>query len=90
MQAVCVVPTRGRRSSGINREMKEKLRTYYDTQILGLHLPCYPKPTYTYLNTVLDYAAENWYKDITNNIIQRYVVYVETFVNFQFNKKGCE
>jgi hypothetical protein len=86
LQSVCVFPTCGRKSTTF-AALREKLTNHYDKTLFQLNVQGFEKPTYTHLNTVLDYAAKSWMTMIVNNITQRYVTYVETYVNFSFSKR---
>jgi len=84
LQSVCVTPTRGRKST-TNASLKNKLKDYYRNQFATLHgHGDQVQPNYKHLNTVLDYEALSWLTSLENNIKQRYVTYVEAFVNHNF------
>ena len=85
MQSVCELPKTGRKAT-TNKSQKEDLIKYYNERIRCLHPDVYEPPNYKHLNTVLDYAAVSWMTMIENNIKQRYVSYVEHYVNFHFDK----
>lgn len=85
LQSVCEKPITGRPSSK-NKDLKELLKRSYES-FKALHGDKYEQPSYKHLNTVLDYAAKSWITMIENNVKQRYVSYVERYVNYHYNKK---
>jgi hypothetical protein len=88
MQSICIQPATGRKPKK-NKDLKAYLIQAYEEKMLPLH-PVefqHSRPTYTHLNTCLDYAAESWMTMIENNIKQHFTDYVEKYVNFHLNKK---
>ena len=84
-QSVCERPKTGRSKTTFQTVYDDLVR-HYDTHILPEHDGGYRKPSYKHLNTILDYAAITWMTSIENNIKQRYVTYVEKYVNHHFDR----
>jgi hypothetical protein len=83
LKSVCVKETKqGRPPSDANKKLINKFRIIYDRIFRGL--PDMEDLSYTHLSTVLDYCATTIITDIENNIKQRYVQYIESFVNASF------
>lgn len=85
LKTVCVAPTTGRRPSTSTADIKSGLKAFYDAHYRELQ----PETLkYTHLNTVLDYLAIDIVTMYENNIKQRFVEYVERFVNVVWRKKA--
>ncbi len=85
LKTCCVQSTQGRPPSIETIILKNELKLFYDQIFEGI--PEEPLH-YTHLNTVLDYCSLTILTDIENNIKQRYVQYIESFVNHSFRLKS--
>lgn len=84
LKTVCVSPTIGRKPSTSTANIKSNLKTFYDAHYKNMQPEILE---YTKLNTVLDYLAIDILTMYENNIRQRFVGYVEYFVNIVWRKK---
>jgi hypothetical protein len=84
---VCEIKeSRGRPPSPEIKELRVKLKKYYDENFKKLLPENALQLDYNNLNTVFDYTAKSWITAIKNNVTLRYVSYVESYVNHCFNK----
>lgn len=85
MKILCQEQSRGRPPKKEIRELKEKLTDFYN-----LHYQPFRQNEdldYTHLNTVLDYLTIDILTMYENNIKQRYVEYIERYINCMWKKK---
>lgn len=85
MQSVCIQSTKGRKAEA-NLQQKTILMQIYQQFAKEFDQYLLPEMSYEHLNTVLDYIAITWMTAIENNIKSNYVTYVETYVNFHYDK----
>ncbi len=87
MSTVCEIRSKtGRPPSKKSKGIRDILQDYYDNTFKKLIPQQCSQLDYKHLNIVFDYAATSWITDIENNIILRYVSYVESYVNHCFDK----
>ncbi len=84
LKTVCVSPAVGRKPSASTASIKSNLKAFYDAHYKNMQPEILE---YTKLNTVLDYLAIDILTMYENNIRQRFVAYVEYFVNVVWRKK---
>lgn len=85
LKTVCATPTTGRKPSAATASIKNDLKAFYNAHYQSLQ----PETLkYTHLNTVLDYLAIDVVTLYENNIKQRFVGYVERFVDVVWQKKA--
>jgi len=85
LKIVCVKSGSGRPPSNETKELKDKLQSFYEEHYEPLRQD--DKLTYTHMNTILDYLADDIITMYKNNIQLHYVEYVERFVNVCWKKK---
>lgn len=84
MKVLCKAPTRGRKPSDETIECKAELDAFYSEHYAPLKSE---ELSYTHMNTILDYMADTITTIYETNITQRFVMYVERFVNVVWKKK---
>jgi hypothetical protein len=85
MKTLCKEASNGRPPSKKTKELKMKLKTFYDNEFSKLIEN--DKIDYLHMNTILDYLATDILTMYENNIKQHYIEYVERFVNVIWEKK---
>jgi hypothetical protein len=84
MKVLCKAPTQGRKPKDETIKCKEELEIFYKKHYSYLKTE---ELHYTHMNTILDYVADSITTIYENNIEQRFVMYVERFVNVVWKKK---
>lgn len=82
MKIMCNEKSKGRPPKQEIKELKEKL-----TKFKNSFYPLNPELDYTHMNTILDYLTIDIITMYENNIKQRYIGYIERFVNVVWKKK---
>ena len=85
MKILCVEKSTGRPPNKDTKDMKEKLKIFYEEHYKKL-LANNEILEYTHMNTILDYLTIDIITMYENNIKQRYVTCVETVVNAIWQK----
>ena len=85
MKTMCKESSTGRPPSKKTKELKDKLKTFYDDHFKELMTD--NDLDYLHMNTILDYLATDILTMYENNIKQHYIEYLERFVNVNWNKK---
>jgi hypothetical protein len=85
LKIVCVKGGSGRPPSDETKVLKETLNSFYEEHYKPLRQD--DKLTYTHMNTILDYLADDIIIMYKNNIQLHYVEYIERFVNVCWKKK---
>lgn len=85
MKILCNEKATGRPSKKEIKELKDKLKLFYNEQYKPL---CQDEELdYTYMNTILDYLTIDILTMYENNIKQHYIDYVERYVNVVWKQK---
>ena len=85
MKILCNEKATGRPPKKEIKELKEKLKLFYNTHYKPL---CQDEELdYTYMNTILDYLTIDILTMYENNIKQHYIEYVERYVNVVWKQK---
>lgn len=84
LKIICEAPKQGRKRSEDTRTATSPITDFYNRYYREIQLE---KVTYTHMNTVLDYVSESIVTIYENNIEQRFVTYVERYVNVKWHKR---
>jgi hypothetical protein len=84
MKVLCETPKRGRKPTQATVDCKEEISKFYQEHYAHLMSDTL---NYTHMNTLIDYVADGIVTIYENNIEQRFVSYVELFVNVCWEKK---
>jgi transposase len=84
MKIVCIPPTRGKKPSASTLATKNELNIVYDKYYKDIQLDTL---NYRHMNTILEYLVVDILTMYENNIKQRFVEYIERFVNVIWKKK---
>lgn len=84
MKVLCKSPSQGRPPSETTIATKAELEKFYKLHYEHLKDE---ELTYTHMNTILDYLADTITTIYENNIEQRYMSYIDRFINVCWKKK---